>query len=143
MAKKNVNSWVISGREAEVLHMEEEDFSDPEKDSEAEEDDEGKKAEDEKDPLDDFLQTDEVQGLDDHVDLEINPVLMHNIKKAKDEERLRKRREDPVPRANSAREAGANTTRETETEGEEREGEERNRDVLFLSSSRRQHANTP
>ena len=39
MAKKNVDSWVISGREAEVLHMDEEDFSDPEKDSEEEEDD--------------------------------------------------------------------------------------------------------
>ena len=37
MAKKPVSSWVISGREAEVLHMEEEDFSDPEKDSEEEE----------------------------------------------------------------------------------------------------------
>ena len=39
MAKKQVDSWVISGREAEVLHMEEEDFSDPEKDSEEEDDD--------------------------------------------------------------------------------------------------------
>ena len=38
MAKKRVDSWVISGREAEVLHLEEEDFSDPEKGSEEEED---------------------------------------------------------------------------------------------------------
>ena len=38
VAKKQVDSWVISGREAEVLHMEEEDFSDPEKNSEEEED---------------------------------------------------------------------------------------------------------
>ena len=51
MAKKQVDSWVISGREAEVLHMEEEDFSDPEKNSEEEEDD------DDDDPIKKIIQS--------------------------------------------------------------------------------------
>ena len=60
-------------------------------DDEKETEEEGKEAE-LKDFLDEFLQLEETPGLDDHVDLEINPVIMHNIKKAKEAQRIQQQR---------------------------------------------------
>lgn len=56
------------------------------------EEEEGKEP-DKDDPLEEFLQTDECPGLDDHGDVEVNPVIMYNIKLAKDAQRLQQRRE--------------------------------------------------
>lgn len=44
------------------------------------------------DPLDDFLNVANADGLDDHQDLELSPVMMYEIKKAKDKERAEKLR---------------------------------------------------
>ena len=38
MAKKPQDTWIISGKEAEALHLEEEDFSEKEEQSEDDED---------------------------------------------------------------------------------------------------------
>ena len=38
MAKKPQDTWIISGKEAEALHMEEEDFSEKEDESDEDED---------------------------------------------------------------------------------------------------------
>ena len=38
MAKKPQDTWIISGKEAEALHMEEEDFSEKEEESDEDED---------------------------------------------------------------------------------------------------------
>ena len=40
VAKKPQDTWVISGKEAEALHLEEEDFSEKEDEDESDEDDE-------------------------------------------------------------------------------------------------------
>jgi hypothetical protein len=48
-------------------------------------------AEQEKDVLEDFLTQEEITGLDDHVDIDLNPVFMFHIKKAKEAARLEKR----------------------------------------------------
>ena len=57
------------------------------------EEEEGKDADKEKDALEDFLQTEEVPGLDDHEDLEVSPVIMYQIKLSKDAQRLQMQRE--------------------------------------------------
>ena len=65
-----------------------------EDDIDEEEDDPWKKdGEDGRDPLEDFLHTEEIEGLEDHLDLEINPVMMHNIKRVKEAQRLQQIRE--------------------------------------------------
>jgi len=53
----------------------------------------GKDAENSDDFLDKFLDMDPSEGLDDHPDLEVNPIFMYNIKKAKDEARADVRRQ--------------------------------------------------
>lgn len=43
--------------------------------------------------LEGFLETSEVNGLEDHPDIDINPVIMHHIKVAKEEQRRQQQRE--------------------------------------------------
>ena len=62
-------------------------------DADEPEEEEGKDADKEKDALEDFLQTEEVPGLDDHEDLEVSPVIMYQIKLSKDAQRLQMQRE--------------------------------------------------
>lgn len=61
---------------------------------ENEEEANNKDAEEEKDPMADFLNLDEDAGLDDHPEIELNPVMMFQIKKAKDAQRIQKQREE-------------------------------------------------
>jgi len=63
------------------------------KDGEDEPDEEEMKNKDAEENFEDFLQTGELPGLEDHVDLEVNPVIMYNIKKAKDAQQQQVRRE--------------------------------------------------
>lgn len=61
---------------------------------ENEEEENKKDLEEEKDPMADFLNLDEDAGLDDHPDIDLNPVMMFQIKKAKDAQRIQKQREE-------------------------------------------------
>ena len=63
-------------------------------DQDDEEEQKMKDGEEEKDPMADFLNDAEEQGLDDHPEIELNPVMMFQIKKAKDAQRVQKQRED-------------------------------------------------
>jgi len=63
------------------------------KDGEDEREDEDPRDAEAEENFEDFLQTGEIPGLEDHVDLEINPVIMYNIKKAKEAQQLQVRRE--------------------------------------------------
>lgn len=63
--------------------------------NDGEDDDDSGKGDDAKNQeelLDEFLNTDAVDGLEDHPDIVISPVFMHQIKKAKDQERLEKQK---------------------------------------------------
>jgi len=60
---------------------------------EADDFEDGKGAEDDNSLLENFLQTEEEPGLDDHLDTDINPVIMYNIKKAKEAQKLQHQRE--------------------------------------------------
>ena len=42
--------------------------------------------------VNDFLDMDQIPGLDDHADIEINPIIFYQIKLQKEEERRMKRR---------------------------------------------------
>ena len=53
-----------------------------------------KDVEEETDPMADFLNLNEEAGLDDHPDIDLNPVMMFQIKKAKEAQKLQKQREE-------------------------------------------------
>lgn len=54
--------------------------------------DEGKGDRDKEELLDEFLFTDAGEGLEDHPDVEISPVILYQIKKSKDQQRLEKQK---------------------------------------------------
>ena len=99
-------------------------------------DDEGDGKKEEEHPLDDFLNVDSSEGLDDHHELELSPVMMYQIKKAKDEERKEKLRANLIAEGMTAEEADERLMLASEMGGNIGDGKPNALSVLIAAGAR-------